>query len=192
MTEAGCGDLSDAALDALMRDLDSPDPERRRLAGLEWQAGDYRASVPELDALVDICRQAGAVSASLTGAGLGGVVTATIERSGVPALTEAVLAHLQSVEDEELGRLRRAARQRTAADDDVRLVEGLVAAKRAPRPLGGDVLPTPAQSEALERCARALEQDGRAPRLLAVDYRRRAIAVNHTVAGAGFMPAPKP
>jgi len=179
-------------LDRLVADLGSPDPEQRERAALEWQAGEYRASVPELDALVDICREAGALSASLTGAGLGGVVPATIERARVPGLVAAVMAHLESVEDEELGRVRKAARDRAIAQADRELVEALVAHKRAAEPSGGGFMPTPAQREAIGRCTRALKEQGHAPRLLGVDYRRGAVTVNHTVAGAGFMPSPTP
>jgi len=55
-------------------------------------AEDYGISTPELDALVRVCKSAGALGARLTGAGFGGFVVALVEESGC----DAVLARIES------------------------------------------------------------------------------------------------
>lgn len=53
---------------------------------------DYEVSIPELDRLVDIAREAGAVGARLTGAGFGGCIVALADATGV----DRVLAELRA------------------------------------------------------------------------------------------------
>jgi len=56
-------------------------------------ANDYEVSLPELDALVEIARQAGAAGARLTGAGFGGCVVALARATGVEAVVNALREH---------------------------------------------------------------------------------------------------
>jgi galactokinase len=53
-------------------------------------AEDYEVSIPELDDLVDIARDAGAVGARLTGAGMGGCIVALCPESKAAAVLEAL------------------------------------------------------------------------------------------------------
>ena len=59
-------------------------------ASHESCAKDYGISTPELDALVGLCKSAGALGARLTGAGFGGFVVALVEESKCDALLERV------------------------------------------------------------------------------------------------------
>ena len=59
-------------------------------AALEHQPGDFRASTVELDEIQRLLLEAGAVGASLTGAGMGGVVVGIVRRD----LAESVREHL--------------------------------------------------------------------------------------------------
>lgn len=70
----------DERIDALIRDLESGDPQRRDAARLWRQGGGYNVSVPEVDTLVDIALATpGVVGAGLVGAGMGGCVVAVVE-----------------------------------------------------------------------------------------------------------------
>jgi len=82
--------VSDADIDRLLADLSSGNSERSEQAKLEYQKGDYRASITLLDQIVDIARDCGAVSASLTGGGHGGVVTAMIAADRLDLLARTV------------------------------------------------------------------------------------------------------
>ncbi len=53
---------------------------------------DFEISVPELDLAVETARGNGAIGARMTGGGFGGSAIALVERSAVPAVTDAVLA----------------------------------------------------------------------------------------------------
>jgi len=55
-------------------------------------ARDYEVSTPELDALVRICREAGALGARLTGAGFGGCVIALVHDSDLAGLVSSVIS----------------------------------------------------------------------------------------------------
>ncbi len=52
--------------------------------------GDFGASTPVLDKLVDIANENGALGSSLTGAGLGGVVLSLCKKKDVPAIKKAL------------------------------------------------------------------------------------------------------
>ncbi len=70
----------------LIEDLESGDPERVNRAQLQWQAGSYHCSIPEIDKMVDVSSKIeGVVGAQLAGAGLGGCMM--------------VLAHKKAVKD---------------------------------------------------------------------------------------------
>ena len=183
--------LSDAILDELLARLTDPRPERRASAALEWQSGDYRASLAELDELVDLCRESGAVSASLTGAGLGGVVIAVIVEEGVPTLRERLFDHFEALEDAEVARVDSLARNGGVVLETVALVRAMRGAKRTTRASSAPFIADESQQEALALCARALASSHVAPlRLLPVDYYRQGIARNVSVAGAGFFSTP--
>ncbi|MFH1742127.1 MAG: NAD-dependent epimerase/dehydratase family protein [bacterium] len=84
-------DVSDQCLQNLLDDLRSGDEARIAAAQLEKQPGAYGASHPLLDRLVDACLAGGAMCASLTGGGLGGVVTILIQQNNFDALQHRVL-----------------------------------------------------------------------------------------------------
>ena len=183
--------VTDALLDDLLRRLADSRPEQRATAALEWQSGEYRASLVELDEIVDLCRENGAISASLTGAGLGGVVTAVIAEEHVPLLRERLFDHFEASEDAELERCDRLARDGRVAVAAVTLVRDLRDAKRATRTSVEPFAAGQAQREALALCSRALGTGhDTALRLLPVDYYRQGIVRNVSVAGAGFLPTP--
>ncbi len=56
-------------------------------------AKDYEISTPELDALVSICHDSGALGASLTGAGFGGCVVALIEDKNTSGFVSSLIEH---------------------------------------------------------------------------------------------------
>ena len=53
-------------------------------------ADDYEVSIPELDELVAIAREAGAAGARLTGADMGGCIVALAEEEHASAVVEAI------------------------------------------------------------------------------------------------------
>ena len=79
-------DVSDSALTQL---------EQSRTP-IELCPGSYRASTPALDALVDVALDAGALGASLTGAGIAGVVLALCLREDCDAVASRLRAFLGS------------------------------------------------------------------------------------------------
>lgn len=80
-------------LDRLISDLQSDDIQRIRKAQLSYQPGDFDASSPELDKIVDIASSVdGIIGASLTGAGFGGNILAIGRREdGVTAELKSAL-----------------------------------------------------------------------------------------------------
>jgi galactokinase len=183
--------VTDALLDDLLARLTSVDEALRASAALEWQPGDYHASLAELDALVDLCRANGAISASLTGAGLGGVVTTVIPDERVPALKQALDRHYEEAEDQELALVEQAARDGRLPPETAATIRTLSAAKRATRSAGAAFTPDEAQRQALDLCTRTLVAGSNAlVRLLPVDFYREGLARAVSVAGAGFLPKP--
>jgi galactokinase len=183
--------VTSATLDDLIARVGDRDQTRRASAALEWQTGDYHASLVELDALVDLCREAGAVSASLTGAGLGGVVTTVIAEERVPALREALFRHFEAAEDAEVALVEAAARDGHVPKGTETVIRSLRDAKRKTRAAQAPFVPDVRQKEVLESCCRALRAgNDDLVRMLPADYYREAIARNDSVAGAGFLPTP--
>ena len=83
---------------ACVRALEAPGgPDRARLGAL-FRAShaslrdDFEVSIPELDLLVELAREAGAVAARMTGGGFGGSVVALAERETAGALAAEVAA----------------------------------------------------------------------------------------------------
>lgn len=73
--------VTDDYLDKLITDLQSNDACKIRKAQLSYQPGDFDASSPELDKIVDIAKSVdGIIGASLTGAGFGGNILAIGKR----------------------------------------------------------------------------------------------------------------
>jgi hypothetical protein len=180
-------------LERLARDAERGNPERALAAGLEWQAGDYSASTPELDRIVDLCRDGGAASASLTGAGLGGVVAVMIECGRLPALRETVLDLFEDEETAELHRLEAAHARGTLGAACLRAAREIRVAKRATRGEDAPFVPDPGWQGAIEPAAALRTEEGDPVlRLLPVDYYRRAVWVNRSIAGAGYLVPPEP
>ena len=82
--------VTDILLKDLLDDLRSQEPNRTDRAQLQYQHGDYRASTPTLDQMVDIARTHGAVGASLTGGGHGGVMIALMQEDRCDGFREAM------------------------------------------------------------------------------------------------------
>ncbi len=183
--------VTDARLLALAADAESADRARVEAARLEWQPGDYRASVPELDRLVDVCRDAGAVSASLTGGGLGGVVTAMVRSDRLPELKARVLDLFAVEEEHELRQLEAAHAGGAIPAGTVDAARKLRAAKRAAWAADRAFEPDPTLVSALSQ-ARSLQSGSgeMVVRLLPIDYRREGFVENGSVAGAGYLTPP--
>lgn len=87
----GRAEVSDAYLDMLINRLtENPADE---LAQLEHQPGAFAASLPELDQIQRIMLSAGALGASLTGAGMGGVVVGLAHAAQLPSIRKSVQRH---------------------------------------------------------------------------------------------------
>jgi galactokinase len=79
----------DERIDALIRDIESGDPQRIERARLWRQGGGYNVSLPELDTLVDIALATpGVAGAKLVGAGMGGCIVAIVKSEHAPQLIE--------------------------------------------------------------------------------------------------------
>ncbi len=183
--------VTNELLDDLLKRLTDPSEGVRASAALECQSGEYRASIPELDVLVDICRSAGAISASLTGAGLGGVITTVIEESRVAPLRESLMGHFERTEDAEVELVESAVLKGSLPPEVAAAVRSVRKAKRSARDRHAVFTPDAQQQQALDICARELVVgSNRLVRLLPVDYYRNAVARNVSVAGAGYLPTP--
>jgi len=183
--------VTNELLDDLLTRLGDRNKGVRASAALECQSGEYRASIAELDVLVDICRSQGAISASLTGAGLGGVITTVIEESRVAPLRENLMRHFEKAEDAEVELVRNAALDGRLAPEVASAVRSIRDAKRSARVRHAVFTPNAQQQQALDICARELVAgSNRLVRLLPVDYYRNAVARNVSVAGAGYLPTP--
>ena len=84
------GQLMNVSHDGDRIDLDAPrfDPAN----DLHLQPGDYNCSIPEIDEMVDLALDAGAVGAQISGAGLGGSMMVLVESGGVKGIIEAMRA----------------------------------------------------------------------------------------------------
>ncbi len=183
--------VTNALLDELLAKLTDRREEVRASAALECQSGEYRASITELDVLVNLCRNAGAVSASLTGAGLGGVITAVIEESRVPQLYQSLMSHYERTEDAEVALVETAVQNGRIAPGTVEAIRAIRDAKRGLRDTQARFVPNANQQRVLNDCVRELVANGnRLVRLLPVDYYHNAVVRNVSVAGAGYIPAP--
>ena len=80
---------SNAYLLDLIEHLESGDPTRTTGAQLQWQAGSYRCSLPEIDHMVDISlRTPGVIGAQLAGAGLGGCMMVLLHKNHAQDLSD--------------------------------------------------------------------------------------------------------
>jgi galactokinase len=184
--------VTDRYLLALADDLESGEHARREAAAIERQSGDYRASVLELDQIVDLCRDVGAVSASLTGGGLGGVVTAMIASDRLPGLKARVLEHYAALEAQEIRQLERAQSAGAISENALRAAIDLHETKRQAHRSDRPWVADPNLLPRLEP-ARTLRTAAGQPviRLLPLDYLRDGLVENASVAGAGYLSAPR-
>ncbi len=84
-------DYSEAAINQLIVDLASEDPERVKSAQLYMQPGAYACSTSDIDRMVDIaCRVDGVAGAQIAGAGLGGCIMILAHKEAVPAVRRAL------------------------------------------------------------------------------------------------------
>ena len=84
------GELMNVSHDGDRIDLDAPrfDPAK----DLHLQPGDYNCSIREIDEMVDVALDAGAVGAQISGAGLGGSMMVLVGSDGVQDIIEAMRA----------------------------------------------------------------------------------------------------
>ena len=178
-------------LSVLLTQLESGDLDERERAKLEWQPGDYRASIDELDEIVDISKRAGAISASLTGAGLGGVVTVIIEMDMVYSHREMLFDYYERQEDAEMGVLESETNNGAISLQHYQALVALIEAKRRTRILNEDFSITDEQQAALDAARKVMIENGMGSLVfLGADYYRTGIKRNISIAGAGFCSAP--
>jgi len=85
----------------LIEDLESGEPERVQRAQLQWQPGNYRCSVPEIDHMVDLALGVkGVVGAQIAGAGLGGCMMVLAHNDAVPRLRADLIKHYYEPHDQ--------------------------------------------------------------------------------------------
>ncbi len=82
------GELMNVSHDGDRIDMNAPrfDPAK----DLHMQPGDYNCSIPEIDEMVDIALDAGAVGAQISGAGLGGSMMVLVGSDGVQDIIDAM------------------------------------------------------------------------------------------------------
>ena len=84
-------DYSEAALNQLILDLASENPERVKNAQLHMQPGAYACSTSDIDRMVDIAGSVNGVEgAQIAGAGLGGCIMILAHKDSVPAVHRAL------------------------------------------------------------------------------------------------------
>ncbi|HEX7524996.1 MAG TPA: hypothetical protein VF327_01750 [Gaiellaceae bacterium] len=93
--------------------LEQPvDPDLKTLGALfreshESLRSDFEVSTPELDRLVDLAYESGAIAARMTGGGFGGSIVALVEADRAPSLVAAVTTgYAASVDREATGYIR--------------------------------------------------------------------------------------
>jgi N-acetylgalactosamine kinase len=85
-------DCSDEAMNRLITDLQSEDPQRVLGAQLSMQPGRYGCSTKEIDMMVDIaCLVPGVAGAQIAGAGLGGCIMILARKDSVDAVRKALV-----------------------------------------------------------------------------------------------------
>ncbi len=85
-------DYSDTALNRLIADLRSEDPNHVLKAQLYMQPGSYGCSTEEIDRMVDIaCSVPGVAGAQIAGAGLGGCIMIIAKKEAVDAVRQALV-----------------------------------------------------------------------------------------------------
>ena len=81
-------DVSNAALENLINNIQSGDPAKIAASTLWRQPGSYRCSLPEIDLMVDLATGVqGVAGAQLAGAGLGGCMMVLIRNEAIADLT---------------------------------------------------------------------------------------------------------
>jgi galactokinase len=194
--------LSDEDLERLIADRTSGDQGRVERASLATQPGEYRASIRELDELVDIALDAGSISASLTGGGLGGCVTCFLDRAKLPDLRAGVMEFYEREEAAELEWLTGRNEleeyfpegEREAVREAVRIAHHRKQDARREGAVWQPGLEEEKAFDMIRRAARAYEEARDEPpsrklQYLQVDYAAEGIQENVSVAGAGYLPA---
>jgi galactokinase len=172
----------------LAADVESGDRARMEAAALESQSGDYRASVLELDQIVDVCRDVQAVSASLTGGGLGGVVTAMLRTDRLPLLKACVYELYAAQEEREIHHLGSAYASGTIDKNVLSAAQSLHEVKIQARAAGRTFTADPSLLAAIEPARSLRNKTGQSlVRLLPVDYIREGFVENSSIAGAGYL-----
>lgn len=195
--------VTDELLDQRIADAESAEAEARAAAALERQIGDYRASIPVLDQIVDTAIRCGAASASLTGAGLGGVVTVIIREAHLPRLRDEMLAFYRGEEAREMEWVR------TGEDFEACFAPGEIGAirerleaiherKAKVRRRNGRAPFTVADQQFLQEVLDRLEESeiqhsrklSRTLTCLPADYDHYGVTRNVSIAGAGYLEPP--
>ncbi|HOE12219.1 MAG TPA: GDP-mannose 4,6-dehydratase [bacterium] len=192
-------DISDEYLRNLIADLRSGDEQRVRNAQLEYQTGAYGAGHPLLDRIVDVCRENGAACASLTGAGLGGVVTVLVEQDRFESLKRSLIQFYRAEQERSLSECAAQWFCETAGKDAAGLREQLTELwARKCRALDSSTPWEPTEKDReftghlISLADNAAVSPERLPsfHLFLVDETTQAVRRNHSVDGAGFLHPP--
>ncbi len=192
-------DISDEYLQRLIADLRSGDEERVRNAQLEYQTGAYCAGHPLLDRMVDVCRENGAACASLTGGGLGGVVTVLVEHERFDSLRQSLMQFYRAEQERSLSECAAPWFNTIAGMDAAGFREQLTGLwARKCRALDSDKPwePTAQDRELVDSliclAANAAVSPERLPsfHLFLVNETSQAVRSNHSIDGAGFLHPP--